>query len=84
MLVKKMKNNVNMRKNFFLSQNLYGQKLTIRVENQGFYYDHDDVVNANKKRFSLGGSAYRSWSRHKYYTKTSGYPGWASNYIKKI
>ena len=79
-----MKNNVNVRNNFFSSQNLYGQKLTIRAENQGFYYDHDDVVDANKKRFSSGGSAHKSWSTFKYYTKTSGYPGWASNYINKM
>lgn len=74
--------NVIVRNNFFLSQDLYGEKLTIRIEGQGFFYDHGEIVDVNQKRFSKGGSAYRSWSNHRCYTKTRGYPNWSINYIK--
>ena len=76
--------NVIVKKNFFLSQDLYGKKLTIRIERQGFFYNHDEVVDANKKRFSEGGSAYVSWNKYKFYTKTNSYPNWAISYIKNI
>ena len=69
---------------FYLSQALYGKKLIIKINNQGFCYNHDEIVNANKERFSEGGSAYRSWSEHGFYSKTNGYPGWANEHIKKI
>ena len=78
-----MKTKYEIRNNFYLSQNFYGQNHIIRVENQGFYYDHDEIVKAQKERFSIGGSAYRSWSNG-YYSKTIGYPKWANDYIKKI
>ena len=78
-----MKTKYKTRDNFYLSPKYYGQNLIIRVENQGFYYDHDEIVKAQKERFSIGGSAYRSWSNG-YYSKTIGYPKWANDYIKKI
>lgn len=69
---------------FFLSQGLYGQRLIIKINNQGFYYNHDKIVDANKERFSEGGTAHRSWSIYRCYSKTNGYPGWANEHIKKI
>ena len=72
------------RKYFYLSQSLYGKKLTIKINNQGFCYNHDEIVDANKERFSEGGSAYRSWSINGFYSKTNGYPGWANGFIRKI
>ncbi|WP_299055879.1 hypothetical protein [uncultured Polaribacter sp.] len=69
---------------FFLSQGLYGQRLIIKINNQGFCYNHDEIVDANKESFSEGGSANRSWSEYGCYSKTNGYPGWAKEHIKKI
>ena len=79
-----MKTKYYIRNNFYLSPKYYGQNLIIRVENQGFYYDHDEIVKAQKEIFSIGGSAYRSWSNYGYYSKTNGFPDWANDYIKKI
>ena len=70
------------RRNFYLSPKLYGQNLTIKIYNQGFSYNHDKIVDANKKRFSKGGSAHKSWSENGFYSKTSGYPNWASEFIR--
>ena len=78
-----MKTKYKTRDNFYLSPKYYGQNLIIRVENQGFYYDHDEIVKAQKERFSIGGSAYKSWSNG-HYSQTNGYPKWANDYIKKI
>ncbi len=39
---------------FYLSQALYGKKLIIKINNQGFCYNHEERVNANKERFSAG------------------------------
>ena len=78
-----MKTKYEIRNNFYLSPEYYGQNLIIRVEKQGFYYDHDEIVKAQKERFSVGGSAYKSWS-NRYYSQTNGYPQWANDYIKKI
>jgi hypothetical protein len=72
------------RNNFFLSQDLLGQGYLVRVVSQNFEYNHDDVFNAEKNRFMKGGSAHVSWSRYRYYTKTYGYPGWASDYISNL
>jgi hypothetical protein len=69
---------------FYLSQDFYGQKLTIKINNQGFCYNHDEIVDANKERFLEGGRAHRSWSNYGCYTKTKGYPKWVNDYIKKI
>tara|TARA_B110000305_G_scaffold215803_1_gene253659 strand:- start:357 stop:593 length:237 start_codon:yes stop_codon:yes gene_type:complete len=69
---------------FYLSKNLYGKNLTIKIDNQGFSYNHDEIVDANKERFLEGGRAYRSWSNYGRYTKTNGYPNWAINYIRNI
>ena len=69
--------------NFYLSPQLYGRKLTIKVSNQRFSYSHDDVVDANKERFSKGGSAYKSWSVYGFYSQTKGYPIWASALITR-
>jgi len=69
---------------FYLSQDLYGQNLTIKIDNPGFSYNHDEIVDANKERFSIGGSACKSWNNHRCYTKTSGYPNWSINFIKNI
>ena len=78
-----MKTKYEIRNNFYLSSEYYGQNLIIRVENQGFYYDHDEIVKAQKERFSVGGSAYKSWSNG-HYSQTNGYPKWANDYIKTI
>ena len=72
------------RKYFYLSQSLYGKKLTIKINNQGFCYNHDEIVDANKERFSEGGTAHSSWSIYRRYSKTNGYPDWANEHIKKI
>ena len=72
------------RNNFFLSQDLLVQGYLVRVVNQNFEYNHDDVFNAEKNRFMKGGSAHVSWSRYRYYTKTYGYPDWASDYISNL
>ena len=72
------------RNNFFLSQGLLGQGYLVRVVSQNFEYNHDDVFNAEKNRFMKGGSAHVSWSRYRYYTKTYGYPDWASDYISNL
>jgi|TARA_B100000795_G_scaffold264260_1_gene244534 hypothetical protein len=72
------------RNNFFLSQDLLGQGYLVRVVSQNFEYNHDDVFNAEKNRFMKGGSAHVSWSRYRYYTKTYGYPDWASDYISNL
>jgi len=69
---------------FYLSQDFYGQKLTININNQGFCYNHDEIFDANKERFIEGGSAHRSWSIYKFYSKTNGYPDWANDFIRKI
>lgn len=69
---------------FYLSEDLYGKNMTVRVNNQGFAYNHDDIIDANRNRFSKGGSAFTSWSKYRCYTKTSGYPKWASNFVKNI
>jgi len=72
------------RNNFFLSQDLLGQGYLVRVVSQNFEYNHDDVFNAEKNRFMKGGSAHVSWSRYRCYTKTYGYPDWASDYISNL
>jgi len=72
------------KKYFHLSQGLYGKKLTIKINNQGFCYNHDEIVDANTERFSEGGSAHRSWSKYRFYSKTNGYPDWANEFIRKI
>ena len=72
------------RSGFYLSQNLLGQGYLVRVMNQNFEYNHDNVFNAEKDRFMKGGSAHHSWSKYRCYTKTSGYPDWASDYIFEI
>lgn len=69
---------------FYLSKNLYGKNLTIKIDNQGFSYNHDEIVDVNEERFSEGGRAHRSWSKNGCYTKTYGYPNWAINYIRNI
>jgi hypothetical protein len=71
-------------KNFKLKTDYLGKRYTIRVVSQNFEYKHDDVFNSNKERFSKGGSAYNSWNKYSQYTKTLGFPNWASNYISKI
>ena len=43
---------------FYISQDLYGKNMTVRVNNKGFVYNHDDIIDANKNRFSKGGSAF--------------------------
>ena len=60
------------------------KKLTIKINNQGFCYNHDEIVDANKETFSEGGSAHRSWSKYRFYSKTNGYPDWANDFIRKI
>jgi hypothetical protein len=72
------------RRNFYLSKTLLGHGYLVRVVNQNFEYNHDDVFNRNKKRFLERGSAHRSWSVYECYTKTSGFPKWASDYISVI
>lgn len=71
-------------KNFKLKSDYLGKGYTIRVVSQNFEYKHDEVFNSNKERFIKGGKAYTSWNDYGYYTKSSGYPNWASNYISKI
>ena len=71
-------------KNFKLKSEYLGRGYTIRVVSQNFEYKHDEVFNSNKERFAKGGSAHTSWSKYSQYTKTTGYPNWASNYISKI
>ena len=34
------------RSNFYLSKNMYKKNLVILVNNQGFYYDHGQIVDA--------------------------------------
>ena len=71
-------------KNFKLKSDYLGKGYTIRVVSQNFEYKHDEVFNSNKERFIEGGKAYTSWNDYGYYTQSSGYPSWASNYISKI
>lgn len=71
-------------KNFKLKSDYLGKGYTIRVVSQNFEYKHDEVFNSNKERFIKGGSAYNSWNDYECYTKTFGFPNWASNYIFKI
>lgn len=69
------------RKNFYLSKKYLNKGLVIQIRNQGFEYNHDDVFNNNRDRFTKGGSAHKSWNKYGYYTKTTGYPKWAGEYI---
>ena len=71
-------------KNFKLKNVYLGKGYIIRVVSQNFEYKHDEVFSSNRERFKKGGSAYSSWNNYGYYTQTSGYPNWASNYISKI
>jgi hypothetical protein len=71
-------------KYFLLKQDYVGQGLTILVKHQGFKYNHDNLYNDQKERFMKGGGAFKSWSTYRYYTKTSGFPNWASEFIKLI
>ena len=78
------KNGVQERKNFYLSKSFLGKGYIVKVVAQNFQYNHDEVFQANKKRFKKGGTAFKSWSHYGYYTKTSGHPNWASYYISSI
>ena len=71
-------------KNFLLKQDYVGQGLTILVKHQGFKYNHDDLYNDQKERFMKGGSAFKSWDTYRCYTKTAGFPNWASEFIELI
>ena len=72
------------RKNFYLSKEFLGKGYIVMVVAQNFKYNHDEVFQASKKRFQKGGTAFQSWNHYGYYTKTSGYPNWASDYISNI
>lgn len=39
------------KRNFHLSQKLYGQNLTIKIDNQGFSYNHNKIVDTKKRGF---------------------------------
>ena len=64
---------------------MYKKNLVILVNNQGFYYDHDQIVDAvYSSRFAPGKSAHKSWKKYEFYTKNNGYPNWAGEFIKNI
>jgi hypothetical protein len=72
------------RSNFYLSREMYKKNLVILVNNQGFYYDHDQIVDAvYSSRFSPGKAAHISWQNGSY-SRTKGYPNWAKEFIKNI
>jgi hypothetical protein len=70
------------KRNFRISQSEYGKGFLVRVPSQGFEYDHDAVVDANKQRLKTG-SAKKSWNEYGYYSKTSGYPNWAAEFVRE-
>ena len=67
-------------KNFKVSKKWLGKGLLIRSVEQGFEYDHDAVLNSGKS--TLETTAKKSWDTYGYYTKTNGWPTWATNEIK--
>ena len=72
------------RSNFYLSKKMYKKNLVILVNDQGFYYDHDQIVDAvYSSRFAPGKSAHISWQNGSY-SRTIGYPNWAGEFIKNI
>lgn len=69
-------------KNFYLAEHLLGQNIVIKVEGQGFKYNHDNLLKyIYPLKFAKGCSAEKSWIKYKFYTKTKGFPSWAENYI---
>ena len=82
--IKKINIENKIEKHFLLKQDYVGKGLTILIKHQGFKYNHDDLYNDQKERFMKGGSAFKSWSTYRYYTKTAGFPNWASEFIELI
>jgi hypothetical protein len=73
---------VLVRKSFQLRKSMLGQGNIIIVPEQGFSYDHDKLVHAiYKTQFAPGQPADKSWNKNGTYSKTSGYPNWASEFI---
>ena len=73
------------RRNFYLSQEYYGRGLVIAVRELGFYYNHDEIIDAvYNSRFAPGCPAHTSWENYGYYTKTNGFPGWANEFIEEL
>ena len=64
---------------------MYKKKLVVVVKNQGFSYDHDELLDAvYSSRFASGKPAHNCWEKHGFYTKNKGYPNWAAEFIKNI
>lgn len=71
--------------NFYLSERLRGQGLIIRVANQGFYYNHDELLkDVFEDRFGPNGSARNAWENNGCYVRTTGWPKWAENHIYQL
>ena len=71
-------------KNFILKKRYLGKGYTIKVRRKKFQYNHDELFNSQKERFSEGGSSYYCWNKYGYYTNTRDYPNWAEGYISEI
>ena len=64
---------------------MYKKKYVIVVKNQGFSYNHDEIVDAvYPSRFAPGQPAHNCWEKRRCYSRTEGYPNWAAEFIKNI
>ena len=73
--------------NFKISENWYGQGKKIRVEFNGgihqhysFLYDHDDVYEKTLNHLKT----LSCWSNYGYYSSSTNIPSWAKDYIKQV
>lgn len=67
-------------KRFKIAKKLIGEGITVKVENKDgktFSYEHDAVYKKNKARFD----AMNCFNKYGIYTKTAGWPSFASELV---